>query len=225
MTQVSPLPQVADDLTRRNVRARVPRFRHWSTIGCLLVAAASLIACWRAHGRAARAEFLLDRTDTADLLRQQQIDELFTQQLALIDLEEGLTEAQRTTLETWFRYDQRFIQDHDGDPTRKYERATAHARSGKIDALRGNPEQGSLHLRATITLLKELMVENPHTVGYHDELAAAYESLGEILVAAGDDSAGTAARAVSRRGPCGIRYLADESATRSDSVGDVRTDI
>ena len=100
--------------------------------------------------------------------------------------DQQLTPTDRALLQTWMRFDEKYVFDNSDNPQSRFHRATVHRRIGQGTFTLGNIPDALEHFHHAIELFESLVLDQPTISSYRSELADAYVRLAWVLHAQGD---------------------------------------
>jgi tetratricopeptide (TPR) repeat protein len=133
-----------------------------------------------------------DRADANFLKARQAVDDYLTQiseNTLLKSPLPGLQPLRKELLRTALSYYERFVAEHQDDPTLQAELARAHSRAGKLGITLGTEAEGYASLRQARNLLEKLVQEQPDRAEERAELASVYLELSRAETRKPEDSA------------------------------------
>lgn len=144
--------------------------------------AIAFLACWLLNrGTNAREatetgdlELQLQVAKSANLLMQQQLDEMFSLTTAIAQEQPELSNSQLTLFDSWLRFDEHFLNRIRRGPSSQFAQANVHCRRGLTHNILDQHEQALVEFHAAIDLLENLRGDHPAIASYEVELLRAH---------------------------------------------------
>ncbi len=155
-------------------------------IALSLVLAVTTSTTWILARDAAHMQGRLQLANANSLLAAQQLDAVFEVLWNHFPKDQQLTPSDRALLQTWMRFDEKYVFDNAANPQFRFQCAAVHRRIGQGTFMLGNVPDALGHLHRTIDLLECLVLDQPTITSYRTELADAYVRMAWVLHAQGD---------------------------------------
>ena len=157
-----------------------------SLVAGFLVLIVLTCTTWFLTRDAVQSRLRLQLASANALLVTQQLDAVFARLWNHFPKDQPLSPDDRALLETWMRFDEKYVFDNSNHPQARFESATVHRRIGQGVFLLGDIPDALEHFRQAIDLFESLVLDQPTITSYRSELADAYVRMAWVLHAKGD---------------------------------------